>query len=92
MAVKYTKWLYIRPNGRKIDQHCPFQVPPKCTQIGIFGLKIYYLATLALRYPCTAHVATAPDRELAFNPREANFFVALKRSLRRRNSEEQQNC
>jgi hypothetical protein len=41
-------------NGRKIDQmgikyihqHLPFQHPTKFTQIGIFGLKIYHLATL----------------------------------------------
>jgi hypothetical protein len=28
-------------------QHFPFQGPPKFTQIGIFGLKINHLATLA---------------------------------------------
>jgi hypothetical protein len=27
-------------------QHHPLQDPPKFTQIGIFGLKIYHLATL----------------------------------------------
>jgi hypothetical protein len=32
MAVKYSKWY-------KIYQHCPFQGPPKFTEIGIFGLK-----------------------------------------------------
>jgi hypothetical protein len=30
----------------KIYQHFPFKGPPKFTQIGIFGLKIYHLATL----------------------------------------------
>jgi hypothetical protein len=29
----------------KIDQHFPLQDPPKFTQIGIFGLKTYHLAT-----------------------------------------------
>jgi hypothetical protein len=27
-------------------QHFPFQCPPKLTQIGIFGIKRYHLATL----------------------------------------------
>jgi hypothetical protein len=30
----------------KIPQHFPFKGPPKYTQIGIFGLQIYHLATL----------------------------------------------
>jgi hypothetical protein len=34
------------PNGYKIYQHLPLQDPPKFTQIGIFGLKIYHLAIL----------------------------------------------
>jgi hypothetical protein len=38
------------PNDHKIDQTAvvpfPFQGPSKLTQIGIFGLKIYHLATL----------------------------------------------
>jgi hypothetical protein len=34
------------PNDHKICQHLPLQCPPKFTQIGIFGLKIYRLATL----------------------------------------------
>jgi hypothetical protein len=33
-------------NGRKIDQHKALQGPRIFTQIGIFGLKMYYLATL----------------------------------------------
>jgi hypothetical protein len=37
--------MYI-PNGQRICQTFPFQGPPKFTQIGIFGLKIYHLATL----------------------------------------------
>jgi hypothetical protein len=38
-----------RPSGHKIYQHLPLQDPPKFTQIGILGLKIYHLATLAGR-------------------------------------------
>jgi hypothetical protein len=41
----YNKWMSNRPNGHKICQHVPLQVPPKFTQIRIFGLKIYHLAT-----------------------------------------------
>jgi hypothetical protein len=37
------------PNGGKINQHLPLQDPTKFTQIGIFGLKIYHLATLIER-------------------------------------------
>jgi hypothetical protein len=33
-------------NGHKIYQHFAFRDPQKYTQIGIFGLKIYDLATL----------------------------------------------
>jgi hypothetical protein len=32
-----------------MDQHLPLQGPPKFTQIGIFGLKIYHLATLPFK-------------------------------------------
>jgi hypothetical protein len=35
-----------RPNGKMIYQHLPLKDPTKFTQIGIFGLKIYHLATL----------------------------------------------
>jgi hypothetical protein len=41
----YTEWPQNIPNGRRIDQRLILQDPPKCTQIGIFGLKIYHLAT-----------------------------------------------
>jgi hypothetical protein len=46
MAKRYTKWLSIIPNGHKIYPHFPFQGPPKYTRTGIFGLKLYHLATL----------------------------------------------
>jgi hypothetical protein len=42
----YTKWHYIIPNDHKAHQRVPFQDPPKCTQIGSFGLKVSHLATL----------------------------------------------
>jgi hypothetical protein len=45
MAIKYTKWPKNTRNGRKIFQHFTFRDPPKYTQIGIFGMKIYHLAT-----------------------------------------------
>jgi hypothetical protein len=34
------------PIGHYIHQPLPYQGPPKFTQIGFFGLKIYHLATL----------------------------------------------
>jgi hypothetical protein len=47
---KITKRLYnIQiPKWHKIYQHFPFQDPSKFTQFGIFGLKTYHLATLAV--------------------------------------------
>jgi hypothetical protein len=36
-----------RPNGNKINKHRPPQHPRIFTQIGIFGLKTYHLATLS---------------------------------------------
>jgi hypothetical protein len=56
---KYTKWaqtiskchIHIIPNGYKIYQHFPFQLPPKYNQIGIFGLEINHLATLHWTWP-----------------------------------------
>jgi hypothetical protein len=46
--MKYIEWPQNIPNGRKvdrmaikIDQNLPPQVPPKFTQIRIFGLKIW---------------------------------------------------
>jgi hypothetical protein len=46
MALKYTKWPYNTPNVRKTYQHLPLHDPQKLTQVGIFGLKIFHLATL----------------------------------------------
>jgi hypothetical protein len=42
MAIKHTKWPQNIPN----DQHFPLKDNPNFTQSGIFGLKIYHLATL----------------------------------------------
>jgi hypothetical protein len=41
-----SKWPTDISNGHKIYKHFPLQDPPKVTQIKIFGLKIYHLATL----------------------------------------------
>jgi transcription initiation factor TFIID subunit TAF12 len=54
MTVKYTKWTQKIRNGRKIYQRAKNRPsssiekkPTKFTQIDIFGLKLYYLATLS---------------------------------------------
>jgi hypothetical protein len=38
--------MYLYSNGHNRYRHFPCQGRPKFTQIGIFGLKIYHLATL----------------------------------------------
>jgi hypothetical protein len=38
-----------RPKVHQIYLHLPLQDPPKFTNIDIFGLKIYHLATLVLK-------------------------------------------
>jgi hypothetical protein len=51
-TIKYTKWIESIQNGKnrsyghKLYQHRPWLDSPKFTQIGIFGMKIYHLATL----------------------------------------------
>jgi hypothetical protein len=58
MNTKYTKWPLKVSIGREIDQmakkymyqRLPLQGPPKFIQIGVFGLKIYRLATLFRGY------------------------------------------
>jgi hypothetical protein len=52
IAIEYTKWPENWPNGHTIYQHLPLQDRPKFTQIGIFGWKIYHLATLAWTKQC----------------------------------------
>jgi hypothetical protein len=48
MAIKSTKWPLSIPNRHRIFQIFLFQGPTKYTQIGIFGLNIYKLATLKI--------------------------------------------
>jgi hypothetical protein len=36
------------PIGHNIDLHFPFQDPPKFTEIGIFGMKIYHLSKMVI--------------------------------------------
>jgi hypothetical protein len=55
MAINYIKLMSNRPNGQSIYQYFPFQNSPKFTQIGILGLKTYYLATLTLSMLLTAY-------------------------------------
>jgi hypothetical protein len=53
------------PNGCKIDQkpikiqHLPLQDPRKITQIWIFGMKIYHLATLIRCLPMVLSMTVA---------------------------------
>jgi hypothetical protein len=53
MTTKYTKWTLNIPNGHKVYQKATkytkqfsLQGVPKYSQTGIFGMKIYHLATL----------------------------------------------
>jgi hypothetical protein len=49
MAIRFAKWLSNIPQGLKSYRHFPIEGPPKNDQFGIFGLKIYHLATLLKR-------------------------------------------
>jgi hypothetical protein len=44
MNTKYTKWPYIIPNGYKI--YIPKYSILRPSEIGIYGMKTYHLATL----------------------------------------------
>jgi hypothetical protein len=44
--LKITKWPQNITKGHNVYQHIPFQGPHKYTNIGVFGMKIYNLATL----------------------------------------------
>jgi hypothetical protein len=46
IAKKYTKWSENWTNCLKIFQHLPLFDPPKFTQIGSLGLKLYHLVIL----------------------------------------------
>jgi hypothetical protein len=58
MVIKYPKGPSNIPNGHKIYQKFVIEGPPKCTQIGIFGLKINHLATLHSRRGCQIFLDT----------------------------------
>jgi hypothetical protein len=58
MAIRYTKWQLHRPNGHKICQHLSLRDTTKFTQNGIFGVKIYHLATLVEPLNYTNYRAT----------------------------------
>jgi hypothetical protein len=54
MTTKYTEWRRNTPNGRRTDQivikhtnSFHLKTLQKFTQFGIFGMKIFHLATLA---------------------------------------------
>jgi hypothetical protein len=52
-------------------QYLPLQDPPKFTQIGIFGLKIYHLATLINTFSrkaiAASHYRRQPPKKLLKN-------------------------
>jgi hypothetical protein len=52
MVIEFINWPKNLPTGHKIYQHLPLQDHPKFTQNGIFGFKIYHLATLV----ATVHI------------------------------------
>jgi hypothetical protein len=60
---KYTNWQKNTPNGRKIHKHHPLPDPQKFTQIWIFGLKIYHLATLLAWRRGAVKIASASGRK-----------------------------
>jgi hypothetical protein len=45
MDIKYVELPLNISDGQMTNQHVPFEGPPSFTQIGTFGMKIYYLAT-----------------------------------------------
>jgi hypothetical protein len=62
--MKYTKWPQHIPNGlnntaygKEIDQNLPLQVPPQFTQIRIFVVKTFHLASLILHNTRTDKVS-----------------------------------
>jgi hypothetical protein len=57
-------------------QHFPFQGAPKYTQIGIFGLKINHLATLA-RTPTQKKFLASTKRRFAMLPNNCNVAKQL---------------
>jgi hypothetical protein len=64
IAIKYARWPYSIPNGHKMYQHFRFRGPPKFSQSGIFGLKMYHLATLRF---ATRRFVAATNRDASKN-------------------------
>jgi hypothetical protein len=62
------------PNGPKIYQHFPLRGRPKSTRIGIFGLKICHLATLAEK---AAASSSAPRGFFAIRRVFFYFFLCV---------------
>jgi hypothetical protein len=67
----YTKCFKNIPNGNKM--HIPFLGPPKYTQIGIFGMKIYHLATL-FYIPTTNSAAHVCRMDAPVGPRSVQEY------------------
>jgi hypothetical protein len=74
MTIKYTKWPLYIANSHKIYQPFPFQGPPKWTQIGIFGLKKYHLATLNRTQMALFPRFEFPRKKLKFNKNRNDFL------------------
>jgi hypothetical protein len=51
VTTRYVKWPQNVTNDLKICHHFRVQDPLNFIQIGIFGMKIYHLATLVGRHP-----------------------------------------
>jgi hypothetical protein len=78
-------------NVRKIYRHLPLQDPAKITQIAIFGLKIYHLATLLKRRVekiATSRKLEIPGNEvstlLAGSSPTLTLRIAAKRTIRKK--------
>jgi hypothetical protein len=78
MAINYTQWPYDTPNGQIIYQHFPSRDAPKLTQIVIFGLKIYHLATLVRNLGDKSGSESAFGSENAFTTVFAILRVILR--------------
>jgi hypothetical protein len=70
ITAKYTKRPYVNiPNGHYVNmKHFLFQGPPKFTQIGIFGMQIYHLATdhrIFLYFSFNVHLQDGMESEVS---------------------------
>jgi hypothetical protein len=73
-ALKYTKWPENGSNGHKTYQHHPLLGPPKFTQIRIFGLKIYHLATLGWMKGGEDRDLSSPGEENTATQKQTRFL------------------